>query len=433
MSGAPMPRDCCFRPDSAMMPFETARGLAISQARPVGRREDVALAAAAGRVLAEAISAPQALPPFDQAAMDGYALRSGAGASPLPLLAVAGRTGAGDPPAVLAPGCAHRIMTGAAMPAGADAVVMQEDAIRHDDFVRISIAVRPGANIRHQGEDVRPGDMVLQAGQVIDWPEIGLLAALGIDSVAVMRPLRVAVVTTGSELRRAGMPLDPGAIHDANGPMLAALLAGPETEVASLTVPDDLAAMSQAFAGLAHACDLLVTAAGLSVGEQDYVRDALLSAGGSLDVVRVAMKPGKPLALGRLGPACFAGLPGNPQAAAVGALAFVRPMIAALLGMAPARRLTAALGFAHAGRGSRTELMPVRLSAIRDGLVAERCGRGGSHRMMPLASADAFAVLPEKPAGPGGIVEILPFCRLRNRPSRAQQFSFRIEDQRSSS
>jgi molybdopterin molybdotransferase len=398
-----------------MVPFETARGAAVALARRIGRRESVAPARALGRILAAPVEAPGALPPFDQAAMDGYAVcLSGRDGLPM-VLPVVGRTMAGDPPGVLVPGAAHRIMTGAALPHGADTVVMQENAVRRGDLVQLAPAVERGAHIRRRGEDVGRGAVVLDQGRAIGWPEIALLAALGVETIPVAGPLRIVIVTTGAELRETGGPLPAGAIRDANGPMLGALLASPNAEVVSLTVRDDVAAIAEALERAAATADLVITTGGMSVGEEDHVRDAALRAGARFEIVKVAMKPGKPLALGTLGPACLVGLPGNPQAAACGALAFVRPMIAALLGEAPARRITAEAAFACSRRPERTEVVPVRLEAGRGRLVARRSGPDGSHRMMPMVSADAVAVVPGAPAPleRGAMLEVLPFDRPR--------------------
>ena len=406
-----VPRDCCFASGRQMASFESARRAALSLAQPLGRRENVPLARAAGRILAEAIDAPRNLPGFDQAAMDGYAVCLSGKQDLSLVLPVAGRTSAGDPPGVLAPGTAHRIMTGAALPDGADTVVMQELVMRRSDLVQFGPHVGFGSHIRRTGEDVARGSVVLQSGRTIRWAEIALLSALGIETVPVAVPLRIAVITTGSELHAAGEPLPPGAIYDANGPLLSALLASPNSHVTSITIRDDVSAIMRTLEDLVGAADLLITTAGMSVGEGDHVRDAMLRVGGRFDVVGVAMKPGKPLAFGKLRNACFVGLPGNPQAVACGALAFVRPMMAALLGEPPARRITATMAFSCRCKLDRTELVPVRLCVEQGRLIAHRSGPEGSHRMMPMALADAVAVLPGASATikAGSIVEVLTF------------------------
>ncbi|WP_162258882.1 gephyrin-like molybdotransferase Glp [Mesorhizobium sp. Root172] len=397
------------------MSFETARAVAVALAEPLNRQEDVPLARAVGRILAATIEAPCALPPFDQAAMDGYAFRlSGKKGMPL-VLPISGRTCAGDKPDVLTPGTAHRVMTGAALPGGADTVVMQEHATRRGDIVQFGLDIEAGAHIRRVGEDVKQGTTILRPGRVIGWTEVALLSALGIATVSVVRPLRIVVLATGNELRDAGEPLPPGAIYDSNGPMLGTLLAGPNVHVTSLTVRDDLTAIAQALESIAGTADLVIVSAGMSVGEEDHVRNAVVRAGGGLDIVKVAMKPGKPLAFGTLAGAYFIGLPGNPQAAAFGALAFVRPMMKALLGQAPANRITAEINFTHPRKPDRTELLPVRLNVEQGRLTAHRSGPDGSHRMMPLVFADAVAVVPgaSTPVEVGTPLEVLPFDQPR--------------------
>ena len=408
-------RHSCFHSDAQMVSFETARTAAIALAQPLNRQEDVPSARAAGRILAATIEAPCALPPFAQAAMDGYAIRlSGKNGVPL-VLPISGCTCAGDKQDVLAPGTAHRVMTGAALPCGADTVVMQEHATRRGDLLQFGLDVEAGTHIRRVGEDVKQGTTILRPGRVIGWTEVALLSALGIATVSVACPLRIVVLVTGSELRHAGEPLPFGAIYDSNGPMLAAMLEAPNAHISTLTVRDDLIAITHALESIAESADLVIVTAGMSVGEKDHVREAVIRAGGQLDIVKVAMKPGKPLAFGTLGRACFVGLPGNPQAAAFGALAFVRPMMKALLGHAPAKRITAEINFTRNRKPDRTELLPVRLNVEQGRLTAHRSGPDGSHRMMPMVFADAVAVVPgaSTPVEVGSLLEVLPFDRLR--------------------
>ncbi|MEW6644915.1 MAG: gephyrin-like molybdotransferase Glp [Pseudomonadota bacterium] len=407
-------RDCCFDQRGALASFEAARRAALELASPCPRTEHVPLARAMGRTLAIAIAAPRALPAFDQAAMDGYALAATAVQGVPRVLPVSGCTRAGDPPGVLAPGSAHRILTGAALPAGADTVVMQEDVRWRDHRVQIDASAEAGTHIRHQGEDVAAGAVVLPAGRVLGWAEIALLAALGVGDVLVRSPLRVALITTGSELCSPGEALRLGAIYDSNTPMLSALLAGPDIHLTSVMVPDDEIAVARALATSADNADVILTTAGMSVGEEDHVRAAVRRTGGALMIEKVAMKPGKPLALGRLGSSCFIGLPGNPQAAACGVLAFVRPMLARLLGRPAQRPLTAVTAFACAARPDRTELLPVRLGTEAGRLTAHRSGPEGSHRLLPMVAADAVAIVPAgMRAGPGVCVEVLPFDPMR--------------------
>ncbi|HWJ72005.1 MAG TPA: gephyrin-like molybdotransferase Glp [Kaistia sp.] len=409
-----LPPGCCFDEPVALMPFAAARAAALALVQPTGRTLSVPLASARGQIAARPVVAPHSLPPFDQAAMDGYAIRIADLRPPASTLPVSGTTEAGDEPGRMARGTAHRVMTGAALPQGADTVVMLERTWNPDGD-RVTFASPPvaGSHIRRASEDVRAGDVVIHSGERLGWPQIALLAGLGIDTVIIAAPIHIAVLTTGSELRSPGEVLAAGAIHDANGPMLAALLAEASARISVTTIGDDCAAIARSLEELAEGADLIVTTAGMSVGARDHVRDAVRAAGGTLGIVKVAMKPGKPVALGRIGGAVFVGLPGNPQAAACAALAFVRPIIDAMRGQKARSPVMAIAGFATGARtDDRTELVPVRLRIGHGRLVAERAGAEGSHRLAPMAAADAMAIIePLRQLEIGDPVEILPFER----------------------
>jgi len=399
-----------FRPVTlGMQSFNAARLEALRLVGPVDRSETVPLGAAPGRVLAETIISPRDLPAFDQAAMDGYAVRfAEVAAGPL---RVDGVTHAGEAPARLAPKCAHRIMTGASLPAGADTVVPYEETTIVHERVAILGSVKPEGNIRRAGEDIACGETALTKGRRLAWPEIAALAALGIGSVRVTAPIRVSILTTGAELRSAGEALPAAGIYDSNGPMLMALLASRGVDMTKTTVGDNDDALVERLADASRHSDLVVTSAGMSSGDRDLVRGALAAAGGALVVSSVSMKPGKPLALGTIGSAAFVGLPGNPQAAAFSALAFVRPMIAALAGRPQSVPVMALSAFAGGRPSEKTELIPVRLEAGSGQLVAHRVGRPGSHRLMPLLAANAVAIVPvaDTPFKDGDRLEVLPF------------------------
>ncbi|CAI9408924.1 Putative competence-damage inducible protein [Pleomorphomonas sp. T1.2MG-36] len=399
-----------FRPVTlGMQSFEAARLEALRLVGPVDRSETVPLGEALGRVLAETVVAPRDLPAFDQAAMDGYAVRfADVAAGPL---RVDGVTHAGDAPARLTPNCAHRIMTGASLPAGADTVVPYEETTIVHDGVAMLGSSQPEGNVRKAGEDIARGQMVLAKGRRLAWPEIAALAALGIGSVRVTTPVRVSIVTTGAELRSSGEALPAAGIYDSNGPMLMALLAGRGVDVTRTTVGDNYDALVERLAHASRQSDLVVTSAGMSAGDRDLVRAALAAVGGTLTISSVAIKPGKPLALGAIGAAAFVGLPGNPQAAAFSALAFVRPMIAALSGRPRILPVTALSAFAIGRPSEKTELLPVTLEASSGRLTAHRVGQPGSHRLMPLLAADALAIIPaaDTPLKAGDRLEVLPF------------------------
>jgi molybdopterin molybdotransferase len=272
------------------MAFDAAleRVLALAEI-PLGA-EDVALTASAGRVLAGTVGARLSLPGFDQSAMDGYAVRC-ADLTPGAWLPITGRTAAGEAPGLLADGGVHRILTGAPLPIGADAVVAQENVHCDGDLVEIGAVPPIGTNVRHRGEDINAGDTLIPAGTPLDWRHVTVLAAQGIARVSVRRRPRVALLSSGRELRGIGESLAPGQIHDTNMPMLAALLTEWGAEVQPLPViEDNAAAMRSALQSAAGAADLVLTTAGISVGDEDHVRDAVRQLGGDLAVLKVAMK-----------------------------------------------------------------------------------------------------------------------------------------------
>jgi molybdopterin molybdotransferase len=370
-----------------------------------------------GRVLAEVFMARLDLPGFDQSAMDGYAV-SAADLMPGAVLPLTGRTAAGEAPGRLAPGGAHRILTGAPLPGGADAVIAQEHVRREGDWIHLAAVPPPGTNVRRRGEDMRSGNELIAAGTVLDWRHVTVLAAQGAATVRVRCRPRVALLSSGRELRNPGHCLAPGQIHDSNLPMLAALLHGFGASVRPLpVVDDDPAALRAALCMAAEEADLVLTTAGISVGDEDHIRAALHALGGDLTVLKVAMKPGKPLAAGRfgtagrLGTAVFIGLPGNPQAALAGAFGFVRPLLARMTGTEVPPRLRAFSGFDLKRRGERAEFIPVRLRRSDTRLWAERAGPDGSGRLAPLLGAHGFAFLPTGSGDVrhGGMIEVIAF------------------------
>lgn len=295
-----------------------ARGLALGAA--VTEIEDVELCDAIGRVLADDVCAPFALPPFDNSAMDGYAVRSAdmMGQGPW-RLRVVGRIAAGDNAQAalpLAPGQAYRIFTGAGIPRGADAVIMQEHVERQGDDLMVKAAVAPGCSIRRQGEDAPQGSLLLTKGSLIGVRKIAALASIGLPQVRVHRKLRIALFCTGSELRQPGQSLAPGQIYNSNRYMMIAALRQPWIELLDLgVVVDDPDRLRAALVSAAEQADMVVTTGGVSVGEEDHMVEQLRCAGGQIEVMKIAMKPGKPLSIGTLKDAVFVGLPGNPVAA----------------------------------------------------------------------------------------------------------------------
>lgn len=383
----------CDRHREGLASIDAAIARAAAWVRPVAETEILPLGAAAGRVLARPVHARLPSPAFDRSAMDGYAIRAGAGLAAGTRLAVVGRIAAGARGTRLGSAEAARIFTGAPIPPGADAVVMQEDVRRDGEAVVLARAVRAGAHVRPVGEDVGLGDRLADAGARIEPRLVALLAAQGVGTVAVRRRPRVAVLSTGDELAAPGVRLGPAAIHDANRPMLLALIeaAGCETVDAGI-VRDDPSEQAARLAALAARCDLIVTSGGASVGEEDHAARALALADGEAEVLAMALKPGKPALLGRIGRASVLGLPGNPVAALVVFSLLGRTMLARLAGGTPRRPagLPVPLAEPLARKPGRTELVPARL-VREDGTVRVVLLPSNSARLRPLVDADGFA------------------------------------------
>jgi molybdopterin molybdotransferase len=343
-----------------LTPLDEAQSRLLEQAQPLAERETLATSAAAGRVLAADLVSPVDVPPADNSAMDGYALRAADAASLLP---VTQRIPAGSVPAPLPPGEAARIFTGAQVPPGADTVVMQEFTELVNDQLRLTEPVKPGSHVRLRGEDVRAGSVVLPAGTRLDAVALGLAATAGAAQLTVTRRPRVALFSTGDELVMPGEPLPPGAIYNSNRFTLRALLEGLGCEVVDLgIVPDKLDATRAALREAAARADVIVTSGGVSVGEEDHLRPAV-QAEGQLDLWALAIKPGKPFAYGRVGSAHFIGLPGNPVSGLVTFLVLVRPFLLKLQGatqLAP-RAYRLAAGFDWPKPDKRREFLRVRL------------------------------------------------------------------------
>jgi molybdopterin molybdotransferase len=324
--------------------------------------ETVRLADALGRTLAADLVAGIDVPPADNSAMDGYALRHADwSADRRPGLPVSQRITAGIAPGPLAAGTAARIFTGAELPPGADTVVMQEDCDAAESAVRIRELPAAGANVRRRGQDIRRGQRVLAAGRRLRAQDLGLTASLGVAELAVWRRLRVAVLSTGDELVEPGAAAGPGQIFNSNRFTLAAQLSLWGFEVIDLGAARDTPeAVRSALLRGAAAADVLVSAGGVSVGEEDHVK-AAVDALGALDLWRVAIRPGKPFAFGRVGDRPFLGLPGNPVSVFVTLLVIARPFLFACQGVEddPLRPLPRIAAFSQPG-GSREEYLRVR-------------------------------------------------------------------------
>ena len=314
-----------------MLSFEDALAHLFAVAQSAEQRpraiESVATLSAQGRILAHDLVSTVDVPPLDNSAMDGYALRCADVAAPGSRLPIGQRIAAGQVGQPLAPGSAARIFTGAPVPPGADAVVMQEHCELDGDFVIVNHLPRLGANIRRRAEDIGIGRGVLTQGQRLDARHLGVAASVGAAQLQVFRRLRVALFSTGNELTAPGEALKPGGIYNSNHTTLYSLLVGLGCEVTDLgNAPDQLQATRDLLRHAAVEHDLIVTSGGVSVGDEDYVKPAVI-AEGRLDLWKIAIKPGKPLASGRIGPAAFIGLPGNPVSSFVTFVMLVRPFI----------------------------------------------------------------------------------------------------------
>lgn len=404
----------------SLVPYSEALDRVLQRIDGLGRPDPVEspISDALGMVTAVPVIAPEAVPPFDNTAVDGFAVRS-ANTSEVPVeLSVVATIAAGEAPSVrLGAGECARIMTGAVMPEGADAVVMVEDSEPVGDTasagerVRILASSECRRHVRPMGDDLHAGAVALAAGTVIRPAHVGLLATVGRSTVTVHRRPRVGVISTGDELVGPGVELEPGQIRDSNRHMLLALCDRAGFDGIDLgLIADDEAAIEAALVGAARSCDAVLTSGGVSMGDFDYVK-AVLGRIGEMEWMQVAIKPAKPFAFGTIDRTPIFGLPGNPVSSLVSFELFARPGLRAMAGYPdPQRlRLPAVAGEDLARRSDGKEHF-VRVSLERDGnrLVARSTGGQGSHQLAASAGADALAVLPDGDGIPtGGALELV--------------------------
>jgi molybdopterin molybdotransferase len=410
--------DDCFAFGGVLLSVEAALRRIEERVVPVVEEEAVPVNEACGRILSRDLGAGMDLPPYDNSAVDGYAI---AHADLLPdretVLPVGGRAAAGHPLGrKLRSGEAIRIFTGAPMPDGADTVMMQEDCAVDGGRVRLKPGIRKGANRRRAGEDLAKGSLALPAGRRLRPADLGLATALGNDLLPVFRKLRAALLSTGDEVSDPGVPLPPGSIYDANRAMLKALLEGLGCIVDDFGIqPDRAGALADALGSAAAGHDLIVTSGGVSTGEEDHVKSVIEQLG-SLHFWRLAIKPGRPVALGQVGGVPLIGLPGNPVAAIVTFVVLARPLIARLAGAAPCvpRLFPVRTGFAYRKKPGRREYL--RASLERDGndVIAVKYPRDGAGILSSIARSEGLVILDEASSelAAGSMVDFLPFSEV---------------------
>jgi molybdopterin molybdotransferase len=364
---------------------------------------------ALGRIVAQDVAAKRANPPLPNTAVDGYGFADGRGDGPHELPLVDGRAAAGDAPGIVPIGQAIRILTGAALPAGVDTVVLQEDVRVEGGAVLFNGPIKQGANTRKAGEDVDQGHVVARAGRRVTAADLALMAATGNDTLEVYQPLRVGVISTGDEIVEPGAAASDGQIYDANRPMLLALAQQFGHKAVDLGhVGDDRAALRARLNGAKGQVDAILTSGGASAGDEDHV-SALLEEAGALSLWRVAVKPGRPLALGMWQGMPVFGLPGNPVAAMVCTLIFARPALSVMAGQewTTPQGFDVPAAFEKRKKPGRREFLRARM---RDGRV-EVFASEGSGRISGLSWAEGLVELPDGAVHvrPGDMVRYIPY------------------------
>ncbi|HVX98826.1 MAG TPA: gephyrin-like molybdotransferase Glp [Pseudorhodoplanes sp.] len=412
--------DDCFAFGGELLSIEQAAALMVRQVAPIVETESVELAKADRRVLAEDLVAPIPLPPFDNSAVDGYAVHHADLATEGETrLRIGGRIAAGDAAqSAVARGEAVRIFTGAPMPAGADTVYMQEDCRIEGDTVILPAGLKAGSNRRLAGEDVARGTVAVAAGRRLQPADVALAAALGFSRLTVRRPVRVALFSTGNEIVAQGKPLPPAALYDSNRFLLLSLLARAGAETTDLGIlKDDRATIAAAIEAAAKKHDLILTSGGVSTGDADHVRAAVEGLG-RLVFWRLAIKPGRPVAMGVVGGAAFVGVPGNPVAALVTFINVVRPLIFRLCGAAaePPTAIPARATFYHRKKKDRREYLRGTLRQSANGPEACKQPVEGAGILSSVTQSTGFIVLPEDVTviSPGDAVQFLPYESVLN-------------------
>jgi len=399
-----------------MLTVEEALEHILELTPPPRNKEKITLHNAHQRVLASDVIATFDVPSFRNSAMDGYAIRSvDLVEAASTKLNVVGKSFAGHPyNGAVNAGETVRIMTGAVMPKDTDTVIMQEDVQSLDDQIEIPVGQKPAQNVREAGEDLKQGDVILKPGRRLHAADIGLLASMGIVEIEVFCKPRIAIFSTGDELQSLGTPLESGQIYDSNRYTLDALLKKSGVEIIDMGVlPDDEAIITKALENSAYDADIVITSGGVSVGEADFIKDTLMKLG-HVDFWKIAMKPGKPLAFGKLGNALFFGLPGNPVSVMVTFALFARESIRIISGedKQTSVSLTAVtLDDLKKQPGRRDYQRGIYKRSNTGGLEVSTTGAQGSHILKSMSMANCFVVLPRQSGDipKGTALEILPF------------------------
>jgi len=408
---APPLRNDCFAlpPGVHWTPVDEALGLLQHRLTPVVATQTQPLNATLGRITARAVTALRSNPPLPNTAVDGYGFAGGRGPGPHRLPLVEGRAAAGDAPVDVPAGHAIRVLTGAALPQGVDTVILQEDVTLEEGHIHFNGPLKQGANSRRAGEDVHASDEILPAGRRITPADLALLAATGVSELAVHTPLRVGVLSTGDELVEAGDTAVAGQIYDANRPLLLGLIERFGHHAIDLgRCPDDRGTLRARLDAAAGRVDAIITSGGASAGDEDHV-SALLQDAGAMSLWRIAIKPGRPLALGMWQGVPVFGLPGNPVAAMVCTLIFARPALSLLAGgtFAAPQGFDVPAAFSKTKKAGRREYLRAR---IRDGRV-EAFASEGSGRISGLSWAEGLVELsePARTIAPGDMVRFIPY------------------------
>ena len=413
------PASCQDDHDPASLPPAVALKRILDAITPLAATDNIQIRQALGRILAEDIISPINVPPCVNSAMDGYAVNS----SDLPQegvreLHLVGTAFAGNPfPKMVVPGQCVRIMTGAVIPYGTDTVIMQEQAEIRGDSIRIGAGTKPGANVRAAGEDVAVGEQVLNRGHILTPADIGLIASLGHGEVKVTQRLRVAFFSTGDELRSIGDALEDGQIYDSNRYTLHGMLTRLGVDILDMgVIKDNRDDLRQAFGQAAATADVLITTGGVSVGEADYVKEVLESAG-SINFWKIAIKPGRPLAFGKIRNTWFFGLPGNPVSVMVTFYQFVQPALLQFMGARKNNAMTLKVTCVSKLKKRPGRVEYQRGILERDGhgqTIVRKTGAQGSGILSSMSQANCFIILPmeQTDVEPGTIVEVQPFFGL---------------------